>query len=117
MQTGVRQGGVISPLLANLYLHPLDEFAVKLGIDWIRYADDYLIVCDSREKAVSSDIQIAEFLKDSLDLRLYHGDASPKHIDEGFAFLGVHFCGKERAIAPKKVEKIKRKIQWVKLLQ
>jgi group II intron reverse transcriptase/maturase/CRISPR-associated endonuclease Cas1 len=113
VQAGVRQGGVISPLLANLYLHPLDEFAAKLGIDWIRYADDYLIVCDSRENAVSSDIQIAGFLKDSLGLRLNHGEASPKHIDEGFTFLGVHFCGKERAIAPKKVEKMKRKIQWL----
>ncbi|MCR4321456.1 MAG: CRISPR-associated endonuclease Cas1 [Candidatus Brocadiaceae bacterium] len=113
VQAGVRQGGVISPLLANIYLHPLDEFAAKLGIDWIRYADDYLIVCDSRENAVSSDIQIAGFLKDSLGLRLNHGEASPKHIDEGFTFLGVHFCGKERAIAPKKVEKMKRKIQWL----
>lgn len=113
VQAGVRQGGVISPLLANLYLHPLDEFASKLGIDWIRYADDYLILCKSREEAVSSDIQITGFLKDFLGLRLNHGDASPKHLDEGFVFLGVHFCGKERAIAPQKVEKMKRKIQWL----
>lgn len=109
----MRQGGVISPLLANLYLHPLDEYAAKLEIDWIRYADDYLILCDSREEAASADTQIAGFLRDTLGLRLNHGDASPSHIDEGFTFLGVHFCGKERAVAPKKMEKMKRKISWL----
>lgn len=50
VEAGVRQGGVISPLLANLYLHPLDEYAAKQEIDWVRYTDDYLILCDSREK-------------------------------------------------------------------
>ena len=102
VEAGVRQGGVISPLLANLYLHPLDEYAAKQEIDWIRYADDYLILCDSREKAASTDAKIEGFLKDSLGLRLNHSENSPKHIDEGFTFLGVRFCGKERTIAPKK---------------
>src|SRR3990170_1755533 len=95
VEAGVRQGGVISPLLANLYLHPLDEYATKLEIDWIRYADDYLLLCDSREQAASADTLIAQFLRNTLGLRLNHSENSPRHIDEGFTFLGVHFCGKE----------------------
>ncbi len=70
-------------------------------------------MCDSREQAALSDTLIVQFLRDTLGLRLNHGDASPRHIDEGFTFLGVNFCGKERAIAPKKVEKMKSKILWL----
>ncbi|GAB61735.1 MAG: CRISPR-associated endonuclease Cas1 [Candidatus Jettenia sp.] len=113
VQAGIRQGGVISPLLANLYLHPLDVFATKLGVDWIRYADDYVILGESQEEVVSSDVQIVEFLKDSLGLMLNRDESSPKHIDEGFTFLGVRFCGKERAIDTKKIKKMKKKIRWL----
>jgi group II intron reverse transcriptase/maturase/CRISPR-associated endonuclease Cas1 len=110
--SGIRQGNIISPMLSNLYLHTLDEFASRLRIDWVRYCDDYLICCDSSKDAESADSLIKNFLSTPLRLKLNNRGLSPCHIDEGFTFLGVSFCGKERSIAPEKLEKMKKKIGW-----
>jgi RNA-directed DNA polymerase len=48
---GTPQGAVISPLLANLYLHPLDQKMTKLGYKMVRYADDFVILCQSASQA------------------------------------------------------------------
>ena len=48
---GTPQGAVISPLLANIYLNPLDERVAKLGYRMVRYADDFVILCQSAEHA------------------------------------------------------------------
>lgn len=113
VRLGVPQGCIISPLLSNLYLHPLDKFVTAFGIDWVRYSDNYLILCNSQEEAVSSDILIEEFLRKSLYLRLNSSKTPPSHIDGGFAFLGVFFCGNKRAIDSNKAEKMKREIKWL----
>ena len=48
---GTPQGGVISPLLANIYLNPLDHLMSKLGYEMVRYADDMVILCPSAQAA------------------------------------------------------------------
>jgi len=48
---GTPQGAAISPLLANVYLHPLDEAAREAGFEMVRYADDFVILCRTREEA------------------------------------------------------------------
>ena len=48
---GTPQGAVISPLLANIYLHPLDELMAARGDRMVRYADDFVVLCKSREEA------------------------------------------------------------------
>jgi RNA-directed DNA polymerase len=48
---GTPQGAVISPLLANGYLHPLDELMAARGYRMVRYADDFVVLCRSRERA------------------------------------------------------------------
>jgi RNA-directed DNA polymerase len=50
-EKGSPQGAVISPLLANLYLHPVDMAMAATGHEMIRYADDFVILCRSREDA------------------------------------------------------------------
>ena len=50
-EKGSPQGAVISPLLANLYLHPVDVAMAAAGYEMIRYADDFVILCRSREEA------------------------------------------------------------------
>jgi group II intron reverse transcriptase/maturase len=55
VQAGVRQGHIISPFLANLYLHPLDQFLNQLGIAWVRYADNILLQCKTEEEAKGAD--------------------------------------------------------------
>ncbi len=48
---GTPQGAVLSPILSNLYLHSFDQFAVSKNVPYVRYADDFLFLTESREQA------------------------------------------------------------------
>lgn len=48
---GTPQGGVISPLLANIFLNPLDHLLEEQGFEMVRYADDFVILCGTEEQA------------------------------------------------------------------
>jgi RNA-directed DNA polymerase len=91
---GTPQGGVISPLLANIYLHVLDTELTRRGVgDLVRYADDGVVMCRSREQAQQA-LDAVEDILTSLGLRP-HPDKT-KIVDlregaEGFDFLGCHF--------------------------
>jgi RNA-directed DNA polymerase len=91
---GTPQGGVISPLLANVYLHVLDrELAARNVGELVRYADDGVVLCRSAAQARTALDAVAEILA-SLGLRL-HPDKT-KVVDlregrEGLDFLGCHF--------------------------
>jgi len=50
-ECGTPQGGVISPLLANIYLNPLDQQMAQAGYEMVRYADDFVILCRSEAEA------------------------------------------------------------------
>lgn len=110
---GVRQGQVISPLLANLYLHELDDYVEKQGWGWVRYADDYLLQCRQKEEVQSADGLIQEFLESRLSLRLNRDESVITSLEQGFDFLGIHFYGDERRISPKKTGKMKSKLEWL----
>jgi RNA-directed DNA polymerase len=92
--SGTPQGGVISPLLANIYLHAFDRAWAKRGIgEVVRYADDFVVLCNSREQAEAAQ-QLASELLGELGLTL-HPDKT-RVVDlregrEGFDFLGCHF--------------------------
>lgn len=113
VEAGVRQGQVISPLLANLYLNALDEFVVQKGWGWVRYADDYIIQCKERAEAEDADREVKEFLKDPLGLRLNRNDNPISHLDQGFVFLGIYFKKEKREISQAKLQKMERKIEWI----
>jgi RNA-directed DNA polymerase len=91
---GTPQGGVISPLLANIYLHVLDtELARRKAGELVRYADDGVVLCRSAAQAGAALVAVGEILT-SLGLEL-HPDKT-KVVDlrqgrEGFDFLGCHF--------------------------
>src|SRR5512139_1677376 len=91
---GTPQGGVISPLLANIYLHVLDTELATRGVgELVRYADDGVVLCRSAAQAEHALAAIGEILA-SLGLRL-HPDKT-KVVDlregcEGLDFLGCHF--------------------------
>ncbi len=90
---GTPQGGVISPLLANIVLHELDrQWRPQDGV-LVRYADDFVVLCRTREQAVAALVRAGAILAE-LGLEL-HPDKS-KVVDtgagrEGFDFLGCHF--------------------------
>ena len=91
---GTPQGGVISPLLANIYLHAFDRAWAESGTgDLVRYADDYVVLCSSREQAEEAQRRATAILG-GLGLVL-HPDKT-RVVDlregrEGFDFLGCHF--------------------------
>jgi RNA-directed DNA polymerase len=91
--TGTPQGGVISPLLANVFLHAFDRWWAEHGVgDLVRYADDFVVLCSSRREAERAEVLAADFLG-SLGLGL-HPDKT-RVVDlregrEGFDFLGCH---------------------------
>ena len=60
--TGTPQGAVISPLLANLYLHPLDLLMEESGRRMVRYADDFVILCRTEEEALAALRQVAAWV-------------------------------------------------------
>ncbi|MDA8287385.1 MAG: group II intron reverse transcriptase/maturase [Actinomycetota bacterium] len=92
--TGTPQGGVISPLLANIFLHAFDRAWAESGTgEVVRYADDFVVLCGSQEQAERAREQAALLLGE-LGLVL-HPDKT-KVVDlregkEGFDFLGCHF--------------------------
>jgi RNA-directed DNA polymerase len=92
--TGTPQGGVISPLLANIYLHAFDAAWEQSGTgEVVRYADDFVVLCRSHEQAEEAQRRSTAILGD-LGLSL-HPDKT-KVVDlregkEGFDFLGCHF--------------------------
>ena len=91
--TGTPQGGVISPLLANIYLHAFDRAWAERGTgEVVRYADDFVVLCSSRDEAEEAQRR-AEALLGDLGLTL-HPDKT-RVVDlregrEGFDFLGCH---------------------------
>ena len=91
---GTPQGGVISPLLANIYLHAFDREWAEHGVgEVVRYADDFVVLCSSRSEAEEAQRRATAVLGD-LGLSL-HPDKT-RVVDlregkEGFDFLGWHF--------------------------
>lgn len=91
---GTPQGGVISPLLANVYLHGFDVQMRAAGLgELVRYADDFVVLCHSREQAEAALTRARDILA-GLGLQLHPGKT--KVVDlregrEGFDFLGCHF--------------------------
>lgn len=67
---GTPQGGVISPLLANIYLHHLDRRLEERGYRFVRYADDFLVFCNTKEEAEHGLQFIKQVLKEELKLDL-----------------------------------------------
>ncbi|MGI8791961.1 MAG: group II intron reverse transcriptase/maturase [Acidimicrobiales bacterium] len=91
--SGTPQGGVISPLLANIFLHAFDRAWAESGTgELVRYADDFVVLCTSRSQAEQAHRRAAAIMGD-LGLEL-HPDKT-RVVDlregaEGFDFLGFH---------------------------
>jgi RNA-directed DNA polymerase len=87
---GIPQGSVISPILANLYLDEFDEELLRKGLRLVRYADDFVVLCKTYEKAQAA-VQLTEAVLGQMALHLDEVDVVT--FDKGFRFLGVIFSG------------------------
>ena len=90
---GTPQGAVISPLLANIYLHPLDRHMRRKGCRMVRYADDFVVLCRTAEQAQAALNEVRVWVEQN-ELRL---NADKTHVGDcrqtgqGFEFLGYRF--------------------------
>ncbi|MFX4300936.1 group II intron reverse transcriptase/maturase [Alicyclobacillus tolerans] len=126
-ELGTPQGGVASPILGNIYLNELDEFIANkyeylsprdrrkatIPCYIVRYADDAVILCRSKEHAETLKAEIAEYLSNTLKLQLSEQKTLVTHADKGFDFLGFNIRrwkrqGKERVLAKPSHKAIQR---------
>ncbi len=90
------QGAVLSPVLSNAYLNPLDHQMAELGFQMVRYADDFVILCRTREEAESALGVVRQWVQEN-GLTLH---PEKTHIvdsrEKSFSFLGYSIRGKLR---------------------
>jgi group II intron reverse transcriptase/maturase len=110
---GTPQGGVISPLLANIALNLLDWKLEQSGFRFVRYADDFVVLCKSQRRAKEALEMISEFLADQLGLSLSPEKTHVTTFKQGFAFLGFQIGAWTITMREKSVEKFKDKVRQI----
>jgi RNA-directed DNA polymerase len=110
-ECGTPQGAVISPMLANLYLNPLDHELERRGWKLVRYADDFVVLCQTKEEAE----QVLAFLRQwttGAGLTLHPTKTRIVNATEdGFDFLGWHFRGGKKWPRKKSLQKLQEKLR------
>lgn len=105
-QKGIAQGGVLSPLLSNIYLHSFDLFMRKEKIENVRYADNIAIFGRTKEGTLILRQKANAFLTTKLNLTLNVSPEEIEDVSQGIIFCGIHFHDGNRTIAPAKMKKI-----------
>jgi RNA-directed DNA polymerase len=110
-ERGTPQGAVISPLLANLYLSPMDHEMIRRDWEMVRYADDFVVLCRTREEADA----VLTFLRtwtETAGLTLHPTKTRIVNAQvEGFDFLGWHFRGGKKWPRKKSLQKLQEKLR------
>lgn len=107
---GTPQGGVISPLLANIVLDHLDWQLDQAGFRHVRYADDFIVLCPSKQQAEEGLALVTRVL-DGLGLQLSPEKTHITTYNKGYAFLGFLLSRRSRRMRPKSEKKFKDKIR------
>ena len=106
---GVPQGAVLSPLLANLYLTPLDQRMNDKQIRYVRYADDFIMLFNNHQQARETLDDTITYLQNKLKLQVNPG-SFVREISNGFNYLGVWITDKQITVSSGKIQKLKQKI-------
>lgn len=107
---GTPQGGVLSPLLANIALNFLDWHLDKLGLHFVRYADDFVVLCRTAHQAKEAQHQVEQCLA-PLGLSLSPTKTRITTFREGFTFLGFDVTSTSVKMRAKSVENFKNRIR------
>lgn len=108
---GTPQGGVISPLLANIVLNRLDWALHDAGYRFARYADDFVVVCRSKTQAQAALTVVQQVLETDLGLKLSPEKTQITTYGKGYEFLGFFLSSRSRRMRDKSVQKFKAKIR------
>ena len=110
---GTPQGAVVSPLLANIYLHPLDRQMKQQGYRMVRYADDFVVLCRTAQQAQAALEEVKSWVAQN-GLRL-NGDKTHvgdcRQAGQGFEFLGYRFEAGQRWVRPKSFKALRERIR------
>ena len=111
-ERGTPQGGVVSPLLANLYLNPLDQQMAKAGWELVRYADDFVILCRTEAEAQRALEEVREWVNEA-GLTLHPEKTRIVNATQpgGFDFLGYHFERGMKWPREKSLKKLKDRVR------
>jgi RNA-directed DNA polymerase len=109
---GIPQGSTIGPLLANVYLHPVDEAMVRAGHELIRYADDQVILCKTEQEAQQALARLREEMTGrGLTLHAEKTRVVDMNQPGGFDFLGYHFERDKKWPRDKSLMKLKDNVR------
>ncbi|MDA0253588.1 MAG: group II intron reverse transcriptase/maturase [Planctomycetota bacterium] len=110
-EEGAPQGAVLSPLLSNIYLDPLDHLMAAYGFEMVRYADDFVVLCRTAEDAARALDMIKDWVSENgltihpTKTRIVDSRTIP------FDFLGYTFCGQEHWPRKKSIQKLRDTIR------
>ncbi|MTI72009.1 MAG: group II intron reverse transcriptase/maturase, partial [Firmicutes bacterium] len=110
-KVGRPQGGVISPLLSNIYLNKFDQKMKKKGIRIVRFADDILAFAKSKKTAGNYKTYAKKVLEEELKLTVNKDKTKLTSVFEGVEFLGFIIYEKCLVVAPKRIKRFKDKIR------
>jgi len=112
-ESGTPQGAVLSPLLSNIYLHPLDLLMEQSGFKMVRYADDFVVLCKDQETAKRALSMIQSWVNENgLVLHPEKTRLGNCLIEgQGFEFLGYRFEAGRRQVRKKSLNKMKDKVR------
>jgi group II intron reverse transcriptase/maturase len=108
---GTPQGGVLSPLLANLALNFLDWHLDKRGFRFVRYADDFVVLCRTERQAKEAWHAVEQFVVEQLGLQLSPEKTHVTTWAQGFTFLGFDVKSRSVKMRAKSVEKFKTRVR------
>src|SRR5438132_2005980 len=108
---GTPQGGVVSPLLANIVLNHLDWQLDHAGLRFVRYADDFVVLCQSQDQAKEALAFVQQVLEQRLKLHLSPEKTQVTSYGKGYSFLGFVLSSRSRRMRPKSVKHFKDKVR------
>ena len=112
-EVGSPQGGVISPLLSNIYLNQFDQKMMAKGIRIVRYADDILIFAKDKRAAGNYRAYATKILEEELKLKVNTEKTTLTSVHEGIEFLGFVIRSKTVGVNPKRIKRFQDKIRRI----
>ena len=114
---GIPQGNTLSPLLANFYLHTFDQAMLKKGFGLVRYADDFVVMCKTKQEAEEACVYAQRFLNDKLGLELHElafsGKTQIRRYSDGFQFVGFFIRDRIQMPPGKAKDRYKERIKQI----